>query len=66
MEITYFTDVLFDMINESDIFNVTDIKVSDKSHSLQVFVPDGSVFRLTCQQEQASQNSVIPLFPIQS
>lgn len=50
MDITYFTDILFDLINESDALNITDIESDDENHFLRVFMPDGNVFCVVCRQ----------------
>lgn len=50
MEITYFTDILFDLINESDAFPIEDIESNDKTHSFKILMEDGSAFSLECRQ----------------
>ena len=35
MEITYFTDILFDLINESNALPIKDIESNDKTHSFR-------------------------------
>ena len=50
MEITYFTDILFDLINECDAFPIEGIESDDKAHSFKIFMEDGSAFSVECRQ----------------
>ncbi len=49
MELNYFKDILFDLINEWDE-GVLEILSNDQENPLWV-VEDGSVFRLHCEKE---------------
>lgn len=44
MDLNYFKDVLFDLINESDVLDVIDIQSDDKADSFIVSTKDGSSF----------------------
>ena len=48
MELNYFKDHLFDLLNESDILDVQDIKSDDKANTFQVTVSDGTKFDIYC------------------
>lgn len=50
MELNYFKDILFDLINEWDQ-DIQDITVNDKEHLIRVVMGDGSAFRLHCEKE---------------
>ena len=49
----YLLDCLFDLINESELLNVSDVFCA--GDSLHVALPDGSRFRV-CVLEEACQN----------
>lgn len=44
MDINYFKDILFDLLNESDAIDATDIQTDDKNDTFTVTVQDGSSF----------------------
>ena len=50
VEINYLKDTLFDLINESDDLNVTDIQSDDKDNSFLVTVQDGSRFTIKIEK----------------
>ncbi len=50
MELNYFKDILFDLINEWDQ-NILEIIANDKENLFWVVMGDGSVFRLHCEKE---------------
>ena len=52
MELNFFQDILFDLINESNALNVADIESDNKNHTFRVFMPDGSVFHVVCSQTE--------------
>ena len=51
MELDYVKDHLFDLLNESDVLNITDIQSTEQENGFHVTVSDGSVFLITCQAE---------------
>ncbi len=51
MELNYFKDTLFDVINEG-MSGVLEIISNDKEDWFLVVMMDGSVFRLQCGKEQ--------------
>ncbi len=50
MTLDYFKDVLFDLLNEADSFEVEDIQVRDAENLLSVLLRDGSQFELECRK----------------
>ena len=49
MELNYFKDCLFDLINECDSLKIADIEVQDRNDTITVTVEDGSVFEIKCR-----------------
>lgn len=56
----YFTDVLFDMLNESDLLDVFDIETIPEG--FRVTVGDGAIFNVTVAKGEPKDN-VLQLFP---
>lgn len=50
MELTYLTDHLFDLLNESDILNLTDITSTADRTGFQIVTKDGASFVVTCKR----------------
>ena len=50
MDLDYFKDKLFDLLNESDELDLSDIRADDKRDAFTVRMADGSVFELMCQK----------------
>ncbi len=50
MELNYFKDILFDLINDWEQ-DILDIRTNDKENCLWIIMGDGSVFRICCQKE---------------
>ncbi len=50
MELNYFKDILFDLINEGAP-GVLEIISNDKENWFMIVMKDGSVFRLQCSKE---------------
>lgn len=44
MDVNYFKDILFDLMNESDALDVADIQSDDKANTFAVTMKDGSTF----------------------
>ena len=51
MELNYLTDHLFDLLNESDILNITEIESTEQKDGFRIKVFDGTVFHIYCRQE---------------
>ncbi len=50
MDLNYFKDTLFDLLNESDELDLADIEADDAQNLFIVSTTDGSVFEVTCQK----------------
>lgn len=50
MELDYFKDQLFDLLNESEELELTDLRADDRNNLLTVSTADGSVFELVCRK----------------
>lgn len=50
MELTYLTDHLFDLLNESDILNLIDITSTTDRTGFQIITEDGTSFVVTCKR----------------
>ena len=50
MDLNYFKDILFDLINGWDQ-EILDIMVDDRQDFIWIVMGDGSVFRLHCEKE---------------
>lgn len=50
MDLNYFKDKLFDVLNESDELDLSDISADDRRDSFTLTTADGSVFELLCQR----------------
>ena len=51
MDLEYVKDHLFDLLNESDVLNITDIQSLHRENGFRITVSDGSVFSITCRKE---------------
>lgn len=49
MELNYFKDILFDLINNSDKMRISDIEVDDRRNIFMITTPDGNVIRVKCE-----------------
>lgn len=50
MELNYFKDRLFDLLNDSEGLNISDINADDPKSLLTISTTDGSVFQIECRQ----------------
>ncbi|MBQ1234940.1 MAG: hypothetical protein IIX77_04880 [Oscillospiraceae bacterium] len=53
MELNYVKDHLFDLLNESDLLDVSDIICDDKKGTFEIVVHDGDRFLITCEEIKA-------------
>ena len=44
MELNYFKDILFDLINESNALDIDDIQSNDRANKFLVLMKDGTAF----------------------
>jgi len=49
MELNYFKDKLFDILNETDELDIADISTDDRNNQFTVKIVDGSVFTISCE-----------------
>lgn len=55
MELNYFKDKMFDLLNDADNMGIMDIAVNDKEDRILVQLAGGSVFALECRQLKRAQ-----------
>ena len=48
LELNYFKDHLFDLVNDSELLCIRDIITKDKEDKFIVVLEDGSVFEVAC------------------
>lgn len=60
MTLNYFTDVLFDLINDSELLNVHDIRTMESGY--RVTMEDGTLFDVTVSKAEPVDN-VVQLYP---
>ena len=51
MPLNFFKDLLFDVLNDSDLLNAVDINVNDKENTFTLKMDDGSTIYLKCSKE---------------
>ena len=51
MELNYFKDILFDLINESDDLDICEIETNDKAGLFRILLSDGSRFLIRCEKD---------------
>lgn len=56
MELNFFKDKLFDMLNESDNMNIANIETDDAADAFQVKTLDGDLFIIECRQIPPAEN----------
>lgn len=56
MELNFFKDKLFDMLNESVNMNISDIETNDAAGSFQVKTSDGDLFIVECKKILSAKN----------
>ena len=50
MELNYFKDRLFDLLNDSEGMGIADLNTDERNGLLSVMTEDGNVFEIVCQQ----------------
>ena len=50
MELVYFKDKLFDLLNDSEGMGIADLNLDSKNDLLTVKTEDGDVFEIVCQR----------------
>lgn len=49
MELDYFKDKLFDLLNDSEGMGITDLNADERNNLLTVRTEDGNVFEIVCR-----------------
>lgn len=50
MELNYFRDKLFDLLNDSEEMGIADLDADERNSLLTVKTEDGNVFEIVCRQ----------------
>ena len=50
MELNYFRDRLFDLLNDSEGMGIVDLNVDEKNSLITVRTEEGNIFEIVCQQ----------------
>lgn len=50
MDLNYFKDKIFELINETNSIDINDIDTDDRNNTFTVSLHDGSAFELECRQ----------------
>lgn len=50
MELNYFRDKLFDLLNDSEGMRIADLNTDERNSLLNVRTEDGDVFEIVCRQ----------------
>ncbi len=50
MELEYFKDKLFDLLNDSEDMGIVDIDADERNNRFMVRMEDGNVFEIVCRE----------------
>lgn len=50
MDVKIFKDKLFDLLNDSECMNISDIDTDDKNNIFTIRLTDGNIFEIECRQ----------------
>lgn len=56
MELNYFRDRLFDLLNDSEGMDIADLNADERNNLLTVRTQDGNFFEIVCQQVTGKEN----------
>ena len=56
MELNYFRDKLFDLLNDSEGMRIADLNTDERNSLLNVRTEDGDVFEIVCRQAAGKEN----------
>ena len=56
MELNYFRDRLFDLLNDSEGMGIADLNADERSSLLTVRTEDGSIFEIVCRQAAGKED----------
>ena len=57
MDLDYFKDVLFDLINECDLFELSDIRTDERRNTIHVVLQSGIELEVTIRQVMSSSEN---------
>ncbi len=50
MDIEYFKDKLFDLLNDADNIGIINIETYDKENIFKIFFQNGTIYEIECRQ----------------
>ncbi len=50
MDIEYFKDKLFDLLNDADNIGIINIETYDKENIFKIFFQNGNIYEIECRQ----------------
>lgn len=56
MELNYFKDKLFDLLNDSEDLEIVDLNVDEKNNRLIVKTEDGNTFEILCRKASGNRD----------
>ena len=56
MELNYFRDKLFDLLNDSEGMRIADLNTDERNSLLNVRTEDGAVFEIVCRQAAGKED----------
>ena len=56
MELNYFRDRLFDLLNDSEWMGIADLNADERNSLLAVRTEDGNVFEIVCRQAEGKED----------
>ena len=56
MELNYFRDRLFDLLNDSEGMGIADLNADEQNSLLNVRTEDGDVFEIVCRQAAGKED----------
>ena len=56
MELNYFRDRLFDLLNDSEGMGIADLNTDERNSLLNVRTEDGDVFEVVCRQATGKED----------
>ena len=56
MELNYFRDKLFDLLNDSEEMGIADLDADERNSLLTIKTEDGNVFEIVCRQAAGKED----------
>ncbi len=50
MDLNYFKDKIFDLLNDTNTMFISDIDTNDKENTFKILLQDGNLFEVECRQ----------------